>query len=107
MTNELYKIIARILAARIKPLMRKLINHSQSTFIPGCHITDNILLSCGLLRSFLLERGEARMVVKIDLSKAIDNVKWDFLLATLQALISLLGSFIGSWNALNDLLSPS
>lgn len=47
------------------------------------------------------------MVVKIDLSKAIDNVKWDFLLATLQALISLLGSFIGSWNALNDLLSPS
>lgn len=73
-TNELYKIIARIIAARLKPVMEKIINPCQTAFIPGRSITENIRLSHDLLRSFHLNRGKSRMCLKIDLCNAFDSV---------------------------------
>ncbi|GJU17305.1 RNA-directed DNA polymerase, eukaryota, reverse transcriptase zinc-binding domain protein [Tanacetum coccineum] len=42
--NVLYKIIIKILKNRIKHALGKLANPSQSAFIPGRQITDNIIL---------------------------------------------------------------
>lgn len=50
--NEIYKIIARVIAGRLKPLIDKIISPLQSAFIRGRSITDNLLLSHDIVRSF-------------------------------------------------------
>ena len=45
LTNELYKIITRIMVKRIKPFIAKLVGPMQSAFVPGRSIADNILLA--------------------------------------------------------------
>ncbi|RKH55377.1 hypothetical protein D7X96_39335, partial [Corallococcus interemptor] len=40
LTNELYKIISRILVHRLKPVIGNLLSPMQSAFIPGRSIAD-------------------------------------------------------------------
>lgn len=41
LTNELYKIVTKVIARRLEPIMGKIISPNQSSFIPG-RVTDNI-----------------------------------------------------------------
>jgi hypothetical protein len=76
-----YKCIAKLIANRIKGVLPDLVGPFQSTFIEGRNISDNILLSQELLH---IERGgPPRCSLKVDLMKAYDSVKWDFLLVIL------------------------
>ena len=86
LTNELYKIISRILVHRLKPIIGKLLSPMQSSFIPGRSIADNILVAQDLIHNFHLSRGTPRMCVKIDLAKAYDSVVLEFLEAALRCL---------------------
>lgn len=70
--NELYKVISRIMAYRLKQMISRIINPTQSAFIPGKSILDNVLLSHELIRGFHLDKGSPKMFLKIDLSKAFD-----------------------------------
>lgn len=45
LTNELFKIIARILVRRLKEIMAQIVDQCQSAFIHSRSISDNILLS--------------------------------------------------------------
>ena len=58
----------------------------QSAFTPGRSIADNILLAQDLIHYFRLMRGTYCMCVKIDLAKAYDSVRLDFLEAALNCL---------------------
>lgn len=84
LTNELYKIISRILVHRLKPVIGNLLSPMQSAFIPGRSIADNILVAQDLNHNFHLSRGTPRMCVKIDLAKAYDSVVLEFLEAALR-----------------------
>lgn len=77
--NELYKIIVRIISYQLQKIMEKIINPCQSAFIPGRLISNNILLSHDLLKSYHFDKGPPRMCLKIDLSKAFNRVSLDFL----------------------------
>lgn len=55
-------------------------------FIPGRSITDNILLANDLVRGFHLDKGPARMCLKLDLSRAFDSVRWKFLEVAMEHL---------------------
>ena len=68
LTNELYKIVRRILVNRLKPIIGKILSPMQSAFIPGRNIADNILLAQDLIHNFHLLKGPPRMCVKIDLA---------------------------------------
>lgn len=86
LTNELYKIISRLLVNRLKPIIAKLVGPMQLAFIPGRSIADNILVAQDLIHNFHLSRGCPRMCSKIDLAKAYDRVRWDFLEAVVLSM---------------------
>lgn len=52
----------------------------------GHSITDNILLSHDLMRSFHLDKGLQKLCPKIDLTKAVESIRWDFVKTALRHL---------------------
>ncbi|KAH9790374.1 reverse transcriptase domain-containing protein [Citrus sinensis] len=92
--NVLYKIIAKMLANRLKLVLDSVISDSQSAFVPGRAITDNILISAEIMH-FLKRKRQGKKGVaalKIDMAKAYDRVEWDFL----KAMMSKMG-FADEW----------
>ena len=79
-----YKCITKILATRMKQILPHLIDISQSAFIKGRLISDNILLAQELFRGYNRKNEKSRCALKIDLHKAFDSVNWDFILAVLE-----------------------
>lgn len=83
--NSHYKIIAKILTRRLKPLLPHLISGTQSAFVQGRAITDNVLITHETLH--FLRTSEAKkfcsMAIKTDMSKAYDRIEWGFLRAIL------------------------
>ena len=84
--NVLYKCISKVLVARLKLILSDVISPSQSAFIPGRQISDNILLTQELLHNYHLNKGPARCALKIDLKKAFDTISWQFILKGLQCI---------------------
>lgn len=79
--NFLYKIISKIITARLKPLMNSIIGHEHSAFTKGRLIFDNILLNHEIMHSFKYHTGKHNqgMAIKLDVSKAFDCVEWLYL----------------------------
>ncbi|KAL0298190.1 UNVERIFIED_CONTAM: hypothetical protein Sangu_3155800 [Sesamum angustifolium] len=81
--NVLYKAITKIMVKRIHRILPLMIDNSQNAFVPGRSITDNILLAQELLAGYNQMRLPNRCTLKVDIQKAYDSVKWDFLLELL------------------------
>ena len=89
-----YKALAKILANRLKPFLSRCISKSQSAFVPGRQILDNIILSHELMH-YLKNKRQGRvgsMAVKLDMSKAYDRVEWSFLKAIMEKM-----GFCSTW----------
>ncbi|KAJ6889558.1 hypothetical protein NC652_030338 [Populus alba x Populus x berolinensis] len=84
--NVLYKCISKIIVSRIKHALDEIIGTSQSAFLPGRNISDAILLTQELMHNNHLSTGPAKCAMKIDLRKAFDTVRWEFILAGLKAI---------------------
>eukprot|EP00253_Pinus_taeda_P027221 PITA_27221 len=74
-----YKIITRIIANRLKPILPKIIPENQGGFIQGRQIVDNYLLVQEAIHSSL-RRKEKGMAIKLDLANAFDRLNHSFLL---------------------------
>ncbi|XP_010468779.1 PREDICTED: uncharacterized protein LOC104748899 [Camelina sativa] len=84
--NVGYKIISKILCQRLKLVLPKLISETQSAFVPGRLILDNILIAQEMfhgLRTNPSCKGKF-MAIKTDMSKAYDRVQWGFVEALLR-----------------------
>ena len=84
--NIPYKCISKILADRMKLVLPDLIDQSQSAFIKGRSISDNILLAQELFRGYGRETGTSKCALKLDLHKAFDSVDWNFIISMLLKL---------------------
>lgn len=70
--------MAKLLANRIKPLLKRVITSSQSGFVEGRHILDNVIQVQETIHSSK-QRKEKGMVIKLDMANAFDRVNRNFL----------------------------
>ena len=78
--NTVYKVIAKILVSRLRPLLANMISPCQSAFIPNRWIAKNQLIVQELLHGFKRRKVKGGFVaMKVDLQKAYDRVNWSFL----------------------------
>jgi hypothetical protein len=73
MIHGIYKIIAKILASKLKTIMQDIISINQSAFIADCNIIDGFMIANELV-SDLKKRKPAGLIFKIDFHKAFDLV---------------------------------
>lgn len=84
--NVLFKMITKTMVIRLKKVMPKLIGPAQASFIPGRLSADNIVVVQEALHSMRRKKGrKGWMLLKLDLEKAYDRIRWDFLEDTLKA----------------------
>ncbi|PKA58228.1 Putative ribonuclease H protein [Apostasia shenzhenica] len=78
--NTIYKIIAKILVHRLKPLLPSLISIEQGAFIPGRSISDNCILAQELIHKLhTSEASNGLFLIKADMEQAFDRISWLFL----------------------------
>eukprot|EP00253_Pinus_taeda_P023384 PITA_23384 len=76
--NCIYKIIAKLIAVRIKPILSRCITNEQFGFLDGPQIHEAIGVAQETIHSVKqLKRKGA--VIKIDLSKAYDRINWVYI----------------------------
>lgn len=80
LSNVIMKVISKIIANCLKPLLGDLVGQEQASFIPGRQTSDNIVMAQELLHFIRRRKGrKGHMVVKVDLEKAYDRIDWVFL----------------------------
>jgi hypothetical protein len=76
--NLCYKLISKIIATRIKPILSRFLSQEQLGFLKGRQILDAIGTAQECLHSIKRKKSKA-LILKLDLKKAFDCIDWDFL----------------------------
>ena len=79
----LYKILTKVLANKIKRVMGLIISQSQNAFVEGRQILDTMLIANEAVDS-ILRRKDNGLLYKLDIEKAYDHIRWDFLQQILE-----------------------
>lgn len=77
--TTLYKIILKVFTTRLSRFMNHVMDDSQTAFLLGKTIQDNIVLAYEILRGYNRKHLFPRRTLQIDLQKAYDTVEWDAL----------------------------
>jgi len=82
--NVTYKLVSKCIVQRLKRVLPQLISPTQSSFVPGRQITDNVIIMQEMLHSMRRKKGnKGWLAIKLDLEKAYDRLRWDFIEDTL------------------------
>ena len=75
--NILYKLMAKVIANRIKGILPDIVDKAQSAFVGGRLITNNIIIAFEAFHWLgrARESEEKLMVIKLDVSKTFDRVE--------------------------------
>ncbi|XP_042482559.1 uncharacterized protein LOC122062958 [Macadamia integrifolia] len=67
----------------MKLVIDLLVSENQSAFIPSRSINDNILLCNEIVRGFDIKSHGPATLLKIDIHKAFDSLRWDFIISVM------------------------
>ncbi|XP_048628766.1 uncharacterized protein LOC106360905 [Brassica napus] len=91
--STVYKVMARLLKRKLKLCVSEIVQRNQVGFIQERLLSENVLLATELVKDFNAPGPTTRGCLKIDISKAYDNLSWDFLFKVLSA-FDMPGRFI-------------
>ena len=87
LVGSVYKLLAKVLANRLKLVMGEVISDSQQAFVHGRQILDVVLIANEVLDSRLkdntpglLLQMDIGFLLQMDIEKSFDHVNWDFLM---------------------------
>ena len=83
LVGDLYKILAKVLANRIKRVMRKVISLAQNAFVEVRQILDAALIANEGVDSWL-RRKESGLLCNLNIAKSYDHISWNFILMVLE-----------------------
>ena len=81
LVGGLYKILAKVLANRLRRVVRQVVSTTQNAFVEGRQILDAVLNE---VIDALLKIKEKGLLCKLDIEKAYDRLNWDFLLEVME-----------------------
>ncbi|KAL0434222.1 UNVERIFIED_CONTAM: hypothetical protein Slati_2756500 [Sesamum latifolium] len=82
--NVTNKIMSKLLYKKLSQALPNLTFPSQSGFVPGRLISNNILMAREMIHHLELRYKNSNLVIKLGMSKAYDRVDWTFLFAVMQ-----------------------
>ena len=71
--GSLYKLIAKVLANRLKKVMGSVVNKAQNAFVEGRQILDASLIANEVIDS-MVRRKEKGILCKLDVEEAYDKL---------------------------------
>ena len=78
--HTMYKIVTKIIVARLRPHLDKLVCPLQSAFVSGRRSVDNAIMVQELIHTISNKKGQGGyMVIKVDLEKAYNKIEWSFI----------------------------
>ena len=78
--NTVYKVVTKIIVARLRPFLDKIISPLQTAFVPGRKGIDNVIIAQEIIHSLGKKKGKTGYIaLKIDLEKAYDKLEWGFI----------------------------
>lgn len=84
LANFKFKIITKILADRLAPIMKSIISKEQRGFIQGRNIRDCICTTSEAINLLHNRCFGGNVAFKVDIAKAFDTLEWSFLLKVLK-----------------------
>ena len=84
--NTVYKVISRLLVARVKPFLQDLILPCQTAFVKDRLLVENTVLASELVHGYHKNKGPKRIIIKVDIAKAFDTLSWEFLFSCLDSM---------------------
>ena len=73
--NVIYKIITKVVANRLKPILTHVISKEQVGHVEGRQIMGSVILAHEVIHSLKTSRTPS-MLIKLDLSKDFDRASW-------------------------------
>ena len=83
LVGGLYKVLAKVLANRLKRVVGQVVSTAQNAFVEGRQILDAVLIANEAVDA-LLKRKEKGLICKLDIEKAYDHLNWNFLLGVME-----------------------
>lgn len=84
--NTVYKVISRLLVARLKPILQHLILPCQTAFVKDRLLVENTILASELIHGYHKNKGPKKITIKVDIAKTFDTLSWEFLFSCLEGL---------------------
>ncbi|KAL5549263.1 hypothetical protein UlMin_004494 [Ulmus minor] len=78
LVSGLYKILAKLLANRLREVLEETISMAQGAFVHNRQILDVVLVATEAVEDYR-KRKKRGVIFKVDFEKAYDHVNWDFL----------------------------
>lgn len=84
LANFKFKVISKILADRLAPIMKNIISAEQRGFIQGRNIRDCIFVTSEAINQLYNKTFAGNLAFKVDMAKAFDTLEWSFLMKVLN-----------------------